>query len=182
MSFIFQDKAANSGNVKGIFVLAFFRAAQLFARRKGTILWWIGLPVMISYRLLVEYLMGIELRAGTKVGEGLILEHGVALVVNDSTIIGRNVHLRHCITIGCAKMPDGSQGRSPVIEDNVEIGANVSIIGGLVVGRNSKIGAGSVVVKDVPPNSVVVGNPGRVIKRLDETMPQPVEKITANSD
>lgn len=182
MSQIFQDKEANRGNIKGIFVLAFFRTAQMCARMKGSLLWWLGLPIMISYRLLVEYVMCIELRAGTTVGEGLLLEHGFALVVNDRTIIGKNVHLRHCITIGCVKLPDGSQGPSPVIEDNVEIGANVSIIGGLVVGRNSRIGAGSVVVKDVPPYSVVVGNPARVIKQLDNASVDTNSAVTASSD
>ena len=165
MSRIFQDRAANRGNIKGVFVLAFFRLAQVFAMRKGSVLWWLGLPVMIAYRLTIEYLMGIELRARTKVGPGLLLEHGFGLVVNDQTVIGRNVHLRHCTTIGCMKMPDGSQGPSPVIQDDVEIGANVVILGAISIGARSKIGAGSVVTKDIPPDSVAVGNPARVIKR-----------------
>ncbi len=169
LTYILQDKTANKGNVKGIFVLAFFRLARLFARKKRSVLWYLGLPVMIGYRLLVEYFMGIELRPGTRVGEGLVIEHGFGLVVNDKTVIGRNVHLRHCTTLGCVKMPDGSQGPSPIIEDNVEIGANVVILGGITVGRNSRIGAGSVVVKDVPPDVVVVGNPARIVKRLPAT-------------
>jgi len=167
LRYIFQDREANHGNIKGVFVLAFFRFAQVFAIRKGSFLWWIGLPVMIAYRLIVEYLMCIELRPRTEVGPGLILEHGFSLVVNDQTVIGKNVHLRHCITTGCVKLADGSQGPSPVIEDNVEIGANVCVIGGIRVGRNSKIGAGSVVVKDVPPNVVVAGNPAKIIKQLN---------------
>ena len=164
---IFQDWAANRGNLKGRLVMASFRLAQVFAMRKGTIWWWLGLPVMIAYRLLTEYVLSIELRPRTRIGPGLILEHGFALVVNDQTVIGCNVHLRHCITIGCVKMPDGSQGTSPVIEDNVEIGANACVIGGIRIGRNSKIGAGAVVVKDVPPNVVVAGNPAKVIKQLN---------------
>ncbi|UCC45806.1 MAG: serine acetyltransferase [Candidatus Zixiibacteriota bacterium] len=164
---VFQDRRANKGNVKGIFVLAFFRLAQVFARRKGSVLWWLGLPLMIAYRLIVEYIMCIELRPGTQVGPGLILEHGFALVVNDRTVIGANVHLRHSITIGCIKLPDGSQGPSPVIENGVEIGANTCVIGGIRVGNNSKIAAGSVVIRDVPPDVVVAGNPAEVIKQLD---------------
>jgi putative colanic acid biosynthesis acetyltransferase WcaB len=166
---VFQDWAANRGNLKGRFVMALFRLARLFARRKGTIWWWLGLPVMIVYRLFTEYFLSIELRPRTEIGPGLILEHGFALVVNDQTVIGSNVHLRHSITLGCVKMPDGSQGPSPVIEDNVEIGASACVIGGIRVGRNSKVGAGAVVVKDVPPNVVVAGNPARIIKQLDNT-------------
>jgi len=161
---IFQDWSANRGNLKGRIVLAFFRLAQIFAGRKGSLLWWIGLPIMVAYRLFTEYLLGFELRPRTRVGPGLVLEHAFALVVNDQTVIGTNVHLRHCITIGCVKRPDGTQGPSPVIGDGVEIGANVCIIGGIRIGENSKIGAGSVVVKDVPPGATVVGNPAVVVK------------------
>jgi putative colanic acid biosynthesis acetyltransferase WcaB len=163
---IFQDWAANRGNFKGRLIMVSFRCARLFATRKGTLWWWVGLPVMILYRLMTEYCLCLELRPRTQIGPGLRLEHGFALVVNDQTVIGRNVHLRHGITIGCVKMSDGSQGPSPVIDDNVEIGANACVIGGLRVGRNSKIGAGAVVVKDVPPNVVVAGNPAVVIKQL----------------
>jgi len=166
VSYVFQDWAANRGNIKGRFVLAFFRCAQVFARRKGSLRWWVGLPVMIAYRFLMEYIMCIELRPRTQVGPGLILEHGFALVVNDQTLIGRNVHLRHSITLGCVKRADGSQGPSPVIEDDVEIGANACVIGGVRVGRGAKIGAGAVVVKDVPPYAVVGGNPAIIIKQL----------------
>ncbi len=167
MRYIFQDRSANRGNIKGVFILAFFRLAHVFAVRKGTILWWLGMPIMIAYRLIVEYILGVGLRAKTRVGPGFKLEHGVGLVMNDQTILGKGVHLRHCTTIGCVKMPDGSQGPSPTIEDNVEVGANTVILGGITIGTNSKIGAGSVVVRDVPANSVVVGNPARVIKRLE---------------
>jgi putative colanic acid biosynthesis acetyltransferase WcaB len=162
--YCFQDYAANRGHVKIIFILAFFRLVSLFARRKKSFVWWLGVPLMVLYRVIVEYILCVELRAGTKVGPGLKIEHGYSLVVNDRTFIGRNVHLRHCTTFGCVKLPDGSQGPSPVIGDNVEVGANACIIGGVTIGDNAIIGAGSVVVKDVPPNSVAVGNPARVIK------------------
>lgn len=145
-------------------MLAFFRLAQIFARRKGSVLWWLGLPVMIAYRLLTEYFLGFELRPRTQVGPGLVLEHAFALVVNDLTVIGSHVHLRHCITIGCVKRSDGSQGPSPVIEDDVEIGANACIIGGIRIGHHSKIGAGAVVLRDVPPGVTVAGNPAVVVK------------------
>jgi putative colanic acid biosynthesis acetyltransferase WcaB len=169
MQYLFQDYAQNRGQVKIIFILVFFRLVHPFARRKKSLLWWIGIPLMALYRVLVEYLLCVELRASTQVGSGLKIEHGYALVINDRTLIGRNVHVRHCTTIGCVKMPDGSQGKSPVIGDNVEIGANSVILGGITIGDNAKIGAGSVVIHDIPANAVAVGNPARVIKYLKES-------------
>ncbi len=169
LQYIFQDYQRNRGHVKIIFILAFFRVVNLFARHKGTLIWWLGVPLMVIYRVIVEYILCVELRASTKVGSGLRIQHGYSLVVNDRTILGKNVHLRHCTTFGCVMNPDESQGPSPVVGDNVEFGANSVIIGGIIIGDNAKIGAGSVVVKDVPPNAVVVGNPARIIKYVDET-------------
>jgi putative colanic acid biosynthesis acetyltransferase WcaB len=168
--YTFQDWAANRGNFKGRLILVCFRFAQLFARRKGSLIWWLGLPVMILYRLLTEYLLGFELRPRTRIGPGLVLEHAFALVVNDQTVLGSRVHLRHAITIGCVKKPDGSQGPSPVIEDEVEIGANACIIGGIRIGKGARIGAGAVVVRDVPPGVTVVGNPAAVLKGTRRTV------------
>jgi len=168
LKYLFQDYQRNKGHVKIIFILVFFRLVNLFTRNKGSLGWWLGVPLMVIYRVIVEYILCVELRASTKVGPGLRIEHGYSLVVNDRTILGRNVHLRHCTTFGCVMQPDGSQGPSPVVGDNVEFGANSVIIGGIKIGDNAKIGAGSVVVKDVPPNAVVVGNPARVIKYLGQ--------------
>ncbi len=169
LKYIFQDYRRNRGHVKIILILAFFRIVNLFARSKRSLVWWLGVPLMVIYRVIVEYILCVELRASTKVGPGLRIQHGYSLVVNDRTIFGKNVHLRHCTTFGCIMMPDGSQGPSPIVGDNVEFGANSVIIGGIKIGDNAKIGAGSVVVKDVPPNAVVVGNPARIIKYVDET-------------
>lgn len=167
LHFLLQDYSANRGNAKTIIVLFMFRLAQLFAKRRGSLTWWLGVPYMIFYRVVIEWIMGIELRPSTQIGSGLKIEHGFALVVNDRTVLGRNVHLRHSTTIGCVQLADCSQGPSPVIGDNVEVGANCVILGGITIGNRAKIGAGSVVVKDVPAGAVVVGNPARVIKVVD---------------
>lgn len=175
MGYIFQDYQNNRGQVKIIFILSFFRLVNLLARRKHSLLWWLGIPLMIIYRVIVEYILCVELRASTQIGPGLKIEHGYSLVINDRTVIGRNFHVRHCVTIGCVKMPDGSQGDSPVIGDNVEVGASAIILGGISIGDNVKIGAGSVVIKDVPPGAVVIGNPARILVR--ETIPSLTDQI-----
>lgn len=163
MSYLFQDFSANRGNAKICLIMLFFRLTHFFAKNKGSLLWWCGAPVMVLYRVVVEWVLCLELVPGTIVGAGLKIEHGFALVVNKRAVLGRNVHLRHSTTIGCVKLADGSQGPSPVIGDNVEIGANCVILGGIAIGEGARVGAGSVVVKDVPPYAVVVGNPARVV-------------------
>jgi len=162
--YIMQDYAENRNSPKIFIALIMFRMAQLIDRNKGRYVWWLGVPFLVLYRLLVEWLFCIELRPKTKVGKGLKIEHGFGLVVNDNAILGDYVHLRHCVTIGCVKNEDGSQGPSPCIGNNVELGANTVILGGVVLGDGVKVGAGSVVVKDVVPGAVVVGNPARVIR------------------
>jgi putative colanic acid biosynthesis acetyltransferase WcaB len=171
--YIFQDYQASKGQVKIVFILSFFRLVSLFARRRHSILWWLGIPLMIVYRIIVECILCVELRAATRIGSGMRIEHGYSLVINDRTVIGKNFHVRHCVTIGCVKLPDGSQGPSPVIGDNVEVGANAVILGGINIGDNAKIGAGAVVIRDVPPDAIAVGNPARIIRPDKPTQSEP---------
>lgn len=97
------------------------------------------------------------------IGGGIYLAHPYATILNAKSI-GRNFTVRQCTTIGNKK--DGRNDLTPVIGDNVNVGANVVIIGNITIGNNVIIGAGSVVIHDVPDNSVVAGNPARVIKSL----------------
>jgi putative colanic acid biosynthesis acetyltransferase WcaB len=164
---IFQDWKINQDtSFKSRLALLLFRLVQA-TKSLPIYLSWITLLFRGIYQLFVEWVLGIELPWDTQVGENLKLHHGVALVVNHKTIIGDNCVLRHSTTIGNKKLSDGSASASPNIGNNVDIGSNVVIIGPISVGNNSVIGAGSVVIKDVPPNTVVVGNPARVVRTLE---------------
>jgi serine acetyltransferase len=162
MNDIFQDWDANRGNGKGQLVLLFFRVAQ-WVRGWPDPWWLLGAPVLALYRVGVEWVLGIELRFKTRVGPGLRLFHGQGLVVHEGTVIGADCTLRQSTTIGNKLLADGTPGGCPVLGDRVDVGANAVIIGAIRIGDGAVIGAGAVVVKDVPPGAVVAGNPARVI-------------------
>ena len=113
---------------------------------------------------------GIEIHPGATIGEGFFIDHGTGVIIGETTIIGDNVTLYQGVTLGGTGKETGK--RHPTICDNVMISAGAKVIGSFTVGENSKIGAGSVVLSEVPPNSTVVGIPGRVIKREDVRLPQ----------
>lgn len=159
-SHIFQDWEVNKQtSFKSRFILSLFRIAQFLS----------GLPyplkfIVYLYQILSEILFSIELPFDTKVGPNLQLQHGFGLVINHQSTIGSNCILRHSTTIGNKILTDGSISASPVIGDYVEIGCNVVIIGPIQIGSHAVIGAGSVVISNVPDHAVVVGNPSRIIR------------------
>nr|WP_315473680.1 serine acetyltransferase [uncultured Rhodoferax sp.] len=160
---IFQDWRANTRNPKARLILLLFRVAYAI-RRAPLLLLILGIPYLIFYRVFVEWILCVEIPWNTQVGPGLRLFHGMGLVVNDQTVIGRNVVLRHTTTIGVKEtLPFGPQA-APIIGDDVDIGAHVIILGPITVSSGARFGAGSVVVKNVPAGATVVGNPARVIQ------------------
>lgn len=169
LTYVLQDWRANKNSYKGRVLLILFRIAQLVRRSK--LLFVVFLPYLIMYRVVVEWVLGVELPWNLKVGSGLTLFHGQSLVVNDNTVIGENCTLRHCTTIGNKQLSDLTFSSCPVIGDNVDIGSNVCIIGPIKIGNNVKIGAGTVVTKDVPDNSIIVGNPFKIINKVDTIKP-----------
>lgn len=167
-AYLFQDRKANRNNFKAQLVLFLFRLAQLINRSMAAKV--IFYLYLLWYRYFVEWFLGIELPRKLTAGKGLIIYHGQALVINQGVIIGDNCVLRNSVTIGHKKLPDGTFTACPRIGSNVDIGANVCIVGDVTIGDNVIIGAGSVVVKNVPANCVVVGNPARILEKKDNTI------------
>lgn len=159
-----EDWRSSKGNPKSCLLVTSFRIASWCCSWHGRckLIWIIFLPYLVFYRVFNEWILGVEIPQKTKIGPGLRIEHGFGLVINDRSVIGRNVTIRHLTTIG---NKGDLSGECPKIGDYVNIGCNAVIIGGLTVGDHAVIAAGAVVSKDVPPYSVVGGVPARLIQR-----------------
>ncbi|MDD3141632.1 MAG: serine O-acetyltransferase [Lachnospiraceae bacterium] len=112
---------------------------------------------------------GIEIHPGATIGKGLFIDHGSGVIIGETAVIGNNVTLYQGVTLGGTGKEKGK--RHPTLEDNVMVSAGAKVIGSFTVGKNSKIGAGSVVIEAVPPNCTVVGVPGRIVRRNNEKTP-----------
>ncbi len=113
---------------------------------------------------------GIEIHPGATIGRGLFIDHGHGVVIGETAIVGDNVTLYQGVTLGGTGKEQGK--RHPTVGNNVMISAGAKILGSFMIGENSKIGAGSVVLTEVPPNSTVVGVPGRVVKMNNIRIPR----------
>ena len=143
----------------GFHALVLYRAAHFFYRHRYKLL-----ARLISQ--FARFLTGIEIHPAARIGSGVFIDHGSGVVIGETTEIGDNVTIYQGVTLGGTGKEKGK--RHPTVEDGVMISAGAKILGGFRVGKNSKIGAGSVVLAEVPPNATVVGVPGRVIKINDE--------------
>jgi len=119
------------------------------------------IPRVISH--FSRFFTGIEIHPGARIGGGFFIDHGMGVVIGETTEIKENVMLFQGVTLGGTGLHKGK--RHPTLEDNVIVGAHATVLGPITIGKGSKIGAGSVVVHEVPPNSTVVGIPGKVLKR-----------------
>jgi serine O-acetyltransferase len=162
----------------GVHALAFHRIAHAIWRRGWRI------PARFLSQV-ARVLTGIEIHPAAKIGSGLFIDHGMGVVIGETAEVGENVTLLQGVTLGGTSLK--REKRHPTLGDNVVVGAGAKIIGAFKIGDGSRIGAGSVVVREVPTNSVVVGVPGRVTYRdgqrvaggidLDQTdLPDPVSK------
>lgn len=146
----------------GLHALVFYRAAHFLHRLKISIL-----PRFISQ--FAKFLTGVEIHPAAKIGKGFFIDHGMGVVIGETTIIGDNVTLFQGVTLGGTGKEKGK--RHPTIGNNVVIGAGAKVLGNITIGDNVKIGANAVVIKSVPPDSTVVGVPGEIV-RIKGTHPQ----------
>jgi len=145
-------------NYPGIWAIFWYRIAhKLYTNRFKTIA-----------RLIMGFsqiLTNIDIHPGAKIGRRVFIDHGIGVVIGETAIIGDDVTIYQGVTLGGVSLNKGK--RHPTIEDNVVIGGGAKVLGNITIGKGSKIGANSVVVKDVPPHSTVVGIPAKIIKRKD---------------
>lgn len=113
---------------------------------------------------------GIEIHPGATIGKGLFIDHGSGVIIGETAVIGDNVTLYQGVTLGGTGKETGK--RHPTLCDNVMVSAGAKILGSFTIGENSKIGAGSVVLEEVPPNCTVVGVPGRIVKYGNKKIPR----------
>lgn len=143
-------------------MLSYRRAHKLY--EKGHFFW----ARLISQKAARK--TGIEIHPGAIIGKGFFIDHGSGVIIGETTIIGDNVTLYQGVTLGGTGKESGK--RHPTLCDNVMVSAGAKIIGSFTIGENSKIGAGSVVLEEVPPNCTVVGVPGRIVKRDNQKVPR----------
>jgi|TARA_B110000967_G_C18901795_1_gene576184 serine O-acetyltransferase len=170
-SYIQRDPAA-TGRIEtflfspGLHAIGLYKLSSFFYSIKLKLI-----ARFISY--LARFLTGIEIHPGAKIGKALFIDHGMGVVIGETSIIGDNVTIYHGVTLGGTSPSENSNEqkntkRHPTIEDNVIIGAGAQILGPINVGINSKIGSNSVVTKDVSLNTSVVGIPARYTTKIDD--------------
>ena len=163
-----RDPAATSRievflTYSGFHALLAFRLAHWLSRNHVPLI-----PRVISQ--FARWLTGVEIHPGATIGKGFFIDHGMGVVVGETTEIGDFVTLFQGVTLGGTGKERGK--RHPTLGNHVVVGAGAKVLGGIVIGDNVKIGANAVVLRSVPPNSTVVGNPGRVVKCEGERMPE----------
>jgi len=152
----------------GFHALIRYRYAHFFHRHG-----WKLIARMISQR--ARRRTGIEIHPGAKIGRGVFIDHGTGVVIGETAEIGNNVVIYQGVTLGGTGKDKGK--RHPTIQDNVMLSAGAKVLGPFTVGEGSKIGAGSVVLKEVPPFSTVVGVPGRVVRQYNQKVDPCLDQV-----
>lgn len=145
-------------------LLAYPGLHAVWAHRSEHWLWQHGLKIFARWMShITRFFTGIEIHPGADIGHSFFIDHGMGVVIGETAVIGDRVTLYHGVTLGGTSLQKGK--RHPTLENDVVIGAGAKILGNIVIGAHSRVGANAVVVKSVPNNSVVVGIPGQVVSR-----------------
>ena len=167
-SFMEHDPAARSP-IEIVLLYPGFKALQSHKRAK----WFLNHNMPFIARYISQrsaHKTGIEIHPGATIGRRVCIDHGNGIVIGETTEIGDDVMIYQGVTLGGTGKEQGK--RHPTLEDNVMVSAGAKILGSFTIGENSKIGAGSVVLEEVPPNCTVVGVPGRIVKMDNKKVPR----------
>lgn len=171
---IFERDPAASNYLEVVLLYAGLHAVVY--HRIAHVLWKARIPFVPRYLSQVaRFFTGIEIHPAAEIGDGLFIDHGMGVVIGETSVVGKNVTLYQGVTLGGTGKEKGK--RHPNIEDNVVVGTGAKILGNITVGENSYIGANAVVLKDVPPNSTVVGVPGRITKQEGKKLDTALDHI-----
>jgi serine O-acetyltransferase len=168
-----RDPAARSTlevvlTYSGLHAIWMHRIAHALYKRK----WFLLARIISQFN---RFLTGIEIHPGAKIGKGLFIDHGMGVVIGETCEIGDYVTIYQGVTLGGTGKEKGK--RHPTIEDHVLIASGAKVLGSMRIGRCSKIGAGSVVLREVPPHSTVVGVPGRVVVQNGKRVPNDLDHV-----
>src|SRR5947209_4198267 len=164
-----RDPSAR-GAGPGEILVAWPGVQALLAHRVAHALHGVGVPVVPrTMATAMRALTGVEVHPAASIGPGLFIDHGSGVVIGETAEIGEDVTLYQGVTLGGTGFATGK--RHPTLEDNVTVGSGANLLGPIRVGHGAKVGANSVVIHDVPPNSTVVGNPGHPV-RVDGRRPE----------
>lgn len=152
----------------------------IWAHRLNHRLWRKGFTTLARFGShLARFLTGIEIHPAASIGKRFFIDHGLGVVIGETAVIGNDVMLYQQVTIGGTGKKKGK--RHPTLEHGVVVGAGAKVLGNITVGARSQVGAGSVVVKDVPPDCTVVGIPGRIIIREGRRLASEDELLVAEA-
>ena len=178
---VFDHDPAAISTIEVLFAYPGFHARQFHRLAHALFRWHVPvLPRLVSH--ISRFLTGIEIHPGANIGEGFFIDHGMGVVIGETSEIGDNVTLYQGVTLGGTSHQRAK--RHPTLGNNVVVGVGAQLIGDITIGDNTKVGAGSVVVTSAPADATVIGVPGRVVAVRNpdtdtvETLPDPVwEKL-----